>query len=74
MDLCGTESLATQIPSKTSNQNCLVSILFLKNPPKYSLNSEMMTTGSLSQHYLAGRLSNEVMDAKEESELECVDS
>ena len=74
MDLCGTESLATQIPSKTSYQNCLFSLLFLKNPPKYSLNSETTTTGSLSQHYLAGWLSNEVMDAKEESDVECVDS
>ena len=72
--MCGTESLATQIPFKTSNQNCLFSTFFLKNLPKYSLNSETTTISSLSQHYLASRLSNEVMDAKEESELECVDS
>ena len=72
--MCGTESLATQIPFKISNQNCLFLTLFLKNSPKYNLNIETTTTGSLSQHYLAGRLSNEVMDAKEESELECVDS
>ena len=72
--MCGTESLATQIPFKTSNQNCLFSTLFLKNLPKYSLNRETTTISSLSQHYLASRLSNEVMDAKEESELECVDS